>query len=187
MSSRTTRGTQKTLAVGVIREFFAESPLPDSNEFIEKFVLRHSYTYEYPDTPQGQRMWQLYHGDKINKEARQAILAKFGGKGGAQDDKIDVGDDKADVEAGEDEDVDSDSASPPTKEFVTQGEFADTDSDTSDGHFSLPLPVDPGVLGTNRDFQLPWNIFCPTGNVKPKKWKSIKRSEYEEEEKTLTR
>lgn len=172
MSSRTTRGTQKTLAVGVIREFFAESPLPDSNEFIEEFVMRHSYTYEYPDTPQGQRMWQLYHGDKINKEARQAILAKFGGKGG-------VGD-VADVVEDTEDDKNVVDTVEVTKEFVTQGEFADTDSDTSDGHFSLPLPVDPGVLSTNKDFQLPWNIFCPTGNVKPKKWKSIKRSEYRE-------
>lgn len=153
---RNTRGAHKTQAVGVIRSFFRDSPLPDSNEFIEEFVMRHSYTYEYPDTPHGQRLWQQYHGDKINKEARQAILAKFGGK--------------------EEEVVEEDAEV--TKEFVTQGEYADTDSDTSDGHFSLPLPVDEGVLA-DRDFRLPWNIYCPTGSVKPKSWKSIKRSEYE--------
>lgn len=180
MSSRTTRGTQKTLAVGVIRDFFRESPLPDTNEFIEEFVMRHSYTYEYPDTPQGQRMWQQYHGDKINKEARQAILAKFGGKRGPvkSDPADDVAED-AQGEAVETAAATEEDESPATKEFVTQGEYADTDSDASDGHFSLPLPVDQDVLNTNKDFQLPWNIYCPTGNVKPKSWKSIKRSEYE--------
>ncbi|CAG81317.4 hypothetical protein B0I72DRAFT_110831 [Yarrowia lipolytica] len=177
MSSRTTRGTQKTLAVGVIRDFFRESPLPDTNEFIEEFVMRHSYTYEYPDTPQGQRMWQQYHGDKINKEARQAILAKFGGKRGPvkSDPADDVAED-AQGEAVETAAATEEDESPATKEFVTQGEYADTDSDASDGHFSLPLPVDQDVLNTNKDFQLPWNIYCPTGNVKPKSWKSIKRN-----------
>lgn len=182
MSSRTTRGTQKTLAVGVIREFFHDSPLPDTNEFIEEFVMRHSYTYEYPDTPQGQRMWQQYHGDKINKEARRAILAKFGGKKkGVEngDHANDVAGDHEEGVAEAAEEEEEEEQDPITKEFVTQGEYADTDSDSSDGHFSLPLPVDPNVLNTNKDFQLPWNIFCPTGNVKPKKWKSIKRSEYE--------
>jgi hypothetical protein len=45
-------------------------------------------------------------------------------------------------------------------------------------HAAFPFPMKDGLkyISTERDFQLPYNIYCPTGGAKITNWRSLKRS-----------
>jgi hypothetical protein len=165
------RASSKVQAGGAIQDFFAKSKVPRSSDrFLQTYVNEISRPYDW-DTYL--RRWRGEDDD--DKE----------------DEDNDEGNDGSFPESGQSStsSVASLNTKPVMKKrYVTHGiYFIGNRNKKSAASSAFPLPVHSGLktMESQRDFVIPYDIYCPRGGItRVANWRPLKRSKSKYDDKT---